>query len=232
MQQKGKKSAYFRLVILWLGILLLGSFWLSIRSTSGAVIMTVLPQAPREGEPIVATFKLNNPSSEVLVTRYQLYGNDGLLTEGEAAIAPYTSKAYQYIYKNPLPMGEQINFTIVTQSNQGNYEKTVSSPPYPPQIWSSFVSFATFSTTVMSSMNSMAYYEGAFGTDIGFNIGIIISVVLIALLIFLELPLTQIGGRTVAVLGRLRIRFSTVTWILLIIFMGMVFTKVAMIIAS
>ncbi len=64
--------------------------------------------------------------------------------------------------------------------------------------------------------------------DAGLNVGIIVSIALIALLIFIELNLTQVQGQTVAVLGRLKIRFSDVTWILFIIFMGMVFTKTVM----
>ncbi len=66
----------------------------------------------------------------------------------------------------------------------------------------------------------------------GLNVGIIASLVLIALLIFAELTQPVIAGRAVAILGRLRIRLSTVTWILFIIFMGIVYTMVVMILAA
>ena len=66
----------------------------------------------------------------------------------------------------------------------------------------------------------------------GLNLGIIASLILIVLLIFLELSQPAINGRTIAVLGRLRVRFSTVTWILFIIFMGIVYTKVVMILTG
>ncbi len=222
----------FKLAILWLAILLLGSFWLTVRGTSDMVAMAVIPQAPREGEPIIVTFKLNNPSSEASVTRYQFYTNSELLKEGTTTIAPDASKTYKYAYKNPLQMGEQLNFVVRTQSEHGNYERVASSPPYPPQVWSSFVSFASFSTSVMSSMSTMTYYQSTFGSDIGLNVGIISTIVLIVLLIFLELTQPVVKGKTIAVLGRMRIRFSTVTWILLIIFMGIVYTKVVMILAG
>ena len=78
----------------------------------------------------------------------------------------------------------------------------------------------------------MTYYQSTFGSDMGFNVGIITSIVLIALLIFMELTQPLVAGRTVATLGRLKIRLSTVTWILLIIFMGIVYTKVVMILAT
>ena len=141
-------------------------------------------------------------------------------------------KTYKYAYENPLQMGEQLNFVVRTQTEHGNYEEVISSPPYPPQTWSSFVSFASFSTSVMSSMSTMTYYQSTFGSDMGLNVGIITAIVLIALLIFLELTQPVVEGKTIAVLGRMRIRFSTVTWILFIIFMGMVYTKMVMILAG
>jgi len=38
--------------------------------------------------------------------------------------------------------------------------------------------------------------------------------------------------KIVATVGRLRFRFSTITWILFIIFIGMVYTRVALILAT
>ncbi len=218
--------------MLWLAILLLSSFWLTVRETSDPVILTVTPQVPRLGEPIVATFKLNNPLSHALVVRHQFYANGKFLNEKVTIIASNSSKTYQYAYKNPLQMGEQINFVVRTQSEMGNHEKVISIPQYPPQVWSSFVSFASFSTSVMSSMSSMTYYKSTFIQDMGVNIGIIFSLVLITLLIFLELSRPAVEGKGVAILERLRIRFSTVTWILLIIFMAIVYTRVVMTLAG
>jgi len=229
--EQSRKSIYFKLGIVALGILLLGSFWLTVKGTSQPVSLAVVPQAPRQGEPILATFKLNNPSAEPVVTNYQFYANDELLQEGAATIPAGAGKTYQYAYANPLEIGEQLNFMVKTQSDLGNYDKVISSPPYPPQIWSSFISFASFSTSVMSSMSSMTYYHSAFGSDMGVNVGIIATIVLIMLLIFLELSKPVVQGRTMA-LGRLRIRFSTLTWILFFIFMGIVFTKVMLILAT
>ena len=231
MEKDKNRGTIFKLVIVCLGILLLSSFALTVMGGSEAVSLAVVPAAPREGEPILATFKLNNPSSDVSLTDYQFYANGELLQSGTAALAPGSSKTYQYAYENSLPMGERLNFVVKTQSEQGDYEKFISSPGYPPQVLSSFVSFASLSTSVMSSMSTMTYYESTFGNDMGLNVGLIASIVLIVLLIFLELSGPVVAqGNTVA-LGRLRIRLSTATWILLIIFMGIVFTKVTMILA-
>ena len=228
-EQRGIK---LKILIIWMAILLMSSFWLTALTDSESVSLSAVPEVPREGELVITTFKLNNPTSRPISTFYQFYANGELLNEGLATIPPGSSKLYQYVYKNPLELGQQINFMVKTQSEQGNYEKLVSLPPYPPQIWSSFVSFASFSTSVMSSMSTMTYYQSSFDGDIGFNFGLVAAIVLLSLLIFLELTRSSIRQKTLATLGRLRIKFSTVTWILFIIFMGMFYTKVVMTLAS
>jgi len=227
-----KRGVALKIAIIWLAILLMGSFWLTVRASSEPVSLAVVPEVPREGEPVISTFKLSNPTSQPLSTEYEFYANGELVKEGVATIPPGSSKLYQYAYSNPVRFGEQLKFVVKTQSEQGSYEKAVSSPPYPPQVWSSFVSFASFSTSVMSSMSTMTYYQSTFGSSMGLNIGLIAAIALIILLIFLEFTRPSLQQKSVVTLGRLRIRFSTVTWILFIIFMGMVYTKVAMVLAA
>ncbi len=229
LRDNRERGIGLKVVILWMAILLLGSFWLTVRGTSDPISMAVLPQVPRAGEPIIVTFRLNNPSSEVLVTKYQFYTNGELLKEGVATIAPASDKIYKYAYENSLPIGERLNFVVRTESARGAFEKFVSTPPYPPQVWSSFVSFASFSTSVMSFMSTMTYYESTFGNDNAFNLGLLYTIILAVLLIFLELSQPLLRQNSITILGRLRIRFSTVTWILFIIFVGIVYTKVVMI---
>ena len=60
-----------KIMIIWLAVLLMGSFWLTVRATSDPVNLAVVPEVPREGEPIIATFKLNNPASQTVCTEYQ-----------------------------------------------------------------------------------------------------------------------------------------------------------------
>jgi len=232
MEPIKNRSITFKIAILWLAILLMGSFWLTLKTSSDMASLTVLPNVPREGEPVIATVKLNNPTSQVTTISYQLYTNGELTREGIATLPPASSKVYQYAYKNPLLLGEQLNFAVKTISAQGNYEQVVSLPSYPPQVWSSFVSFASFSTSIMSSMSSMTYYQSTFGSQISLNLGLLFTIILAALLIFLELSQPLLQQRTVTVLGRLHLRFSTVTWILFIIFLGIFYTSVMMIIAS
>ena len=225
-----QRSIKLKILIIWLAILLMGSFWLTVRISSDPASLAVLPHVPREGEPIVATFKLNNPSPQPISTEYQFYANGELMTEGSATIPPGSNKTYKYAYENPLPLGEQVNFMVKTVSPYGSSEKLVSLPSYPPHIWSSFVSF---STSMMGFMSSMTYFQSSFGSGAGANMGLLFCLVLMALLIFAEL--TQVLRQrqpvqrgSIAILGRLRIRFGTVTWILFIIFVGIVYTRVMM----
>ena len=222
----------FKIIIVWLGILLLSSFWLTVKGSSDPVSMAVIPQVPRQGEPVIAMFTLNNPSPEALATDYKFYANGELLKEGTTTLIPGSGKTYKYAYNDPLPLGQQLNFVVKTHSDQGDYQQSISTPAYPPQIWSSFISFASFSTTVMSFMSTMTYYNGSFGTNLGLNVGLLFSVILAALLVFMELSQPLIANKNVLVMGSLRLRFSTVTWILFIIFMGIVYTRVVMIIAG
>ena len=222
----------FKIILVWLGILLLGSFWLTIKGSSDPVSVSIMPQVPRQGEPVIVIFKLNNPTSEVVVTRYQFFANGKLLKEGSTSIAPGFGKTYKYVFKSTVPLGGQMNFIVRTKTDRVGFQKIISSPPYPPQVWSSFISFASFSTTVMSFMSTMSYYEGSFAPNLGFNLGILFSLVLAVLLIFLELSQPILQEKTILVLGNLRLRFNTVTWIILIIFMGIVYTRIVMIIAG
>ncbi|MBI4186148.1 MAG: hypothetical protein HY530_01410 [Chloroflexi bacterium] len=219
-------------LIVWLGLLLVSSFWLTARTSSDQVSLAVVPEVPREGEPVVATFKLSNPMPEAEAIAYQFYVNGEPVQEGAATVPGGSSKVYQYAYRNPLLLGQQVNFMVKTVSPRGSYESVVSLPSYPPQVWSSFVSFASFSTSMMSVLTTMAYYQTSFGTGGGLNVGILITVVLIALLIFLELTLPLLRERTFTILGVMRLRFSMLTWILLIILMGIVYTKVLIILAA
>ncbi len=83
-----------------LGIIVMGSFWLTLRANSEPVNLIITPEVPREGEPVLATFKLNNPSSEPLFTKYWFYADDKLLTQGTTTIAPASYETHQYAYQN------------------------------------------------------------------------------------------------------------------------------------
>lgn len=203
-----------------------------LQDASDPLSVTVFPEVPVENEPLLVTFNLNNPSLAASSADYQLYANGELVMEGATELLPFSSKKYQYTYVNPLEKGEQITFMVKSTIDGQVYEEYMSLPAYPPQVWSSFVSFASFSTTVMSYMTTMAYYDEAFADNSGLNVGVILSVVLILLLIYLELTEPSINQRTFKVLGDLRTRFSNLSGVLFVIFIGMVFTQIALIIGK
>ena len=226
------KGLIFKITLTWLSVFLLLGFFITSRSADSPVTMSVLPEVPKEGEPVVATFKINNPADTPSTTDYQLFANGKLITSGRVSIPPQTAVKYQYAFANTLERGEQVNFVLKTESDSGNLDKTVSLPPYPSQLMSSFVSFAAFSTSVMSSMLSMEYFNTTFGTASGLNTGIIIGVILIALLLFLELTQAVTTGKGTDILGRYRIGLGNISNILFIILLGMIFTRVVMILAT
>ena len=232
MNLSKNRDIAFRLVITWLVILIVFSFWLTLSYTPDVVIVAVSPQIPRENEPVIATFKLNNPYTDVLAADYQFYVNGSLFKDGTTLIAPNSSKTFQYTHRNTLSTGEQINFMARVQTVEGSHEEMVSLPPYPPQILSSFVSFASYSTTVMSSLHNITYYQSTFGSSGGVNLGIIITLVFCAVLAFMELTQAVAGDRTITTLARIRIQFSTLSSVLFVIFVGMVITRAVMIIAG
>ncbi len=219
----------FKLVILWLAIFALAIFAYALQSSSDPVTLSILPEVPRKGDPVAVTFSLNNASPAVRTMTYDFYINGQKVKTGEAVLNPFSSKKYTYAYTNDLDLGQQARFAVVSTYSRGSYSREVSLPAYPPQVWSSFVSFASFSTSVMSSMNSMVYYKDSFMATPGAFVGLIFSLVLIALLAFREVTGGVLHRKPVSITALLRVRFKTVAVILLIIFLGMVFTRIVMI---
>jgi hypothetical protein len=222
------KGQILKITIVWLSIFILAGFVIAKNSTD-RVTLSVFPETPKSGEPIVITFSFSNPIDKPSATSYILYINGEIAESGSVILAPQSDFKHQYAYANPLLRGEQVNFTLKTNSETGEHAKIVSLPAYPPQLMSSFVSFAAFSTSVMSTMISMEYFTDAFGSDKGVNTGIIISIILSAILIFLELSQAAKVNNEVSILSRYRINLRNLSMILIVIFMGMVFTRTIMI---
>jgi hypothetical protein len=232
MRASQNKGLILKIAVVWLCIFLLGGFLIAARSSANPITMSVIPEVPKTGEPIVATFKIANPADEPLTTHYQLYINGQLVESGTTTVTPQASAKYQYAYRNSLERGEQVNFLLKTSSSNGNFDKIVSLPAYPSQLMSSFVSFAAFSTSVMSSMLSMEYFNSTFGTSSQINTGVIIIIILVILLIFLELTQSVAVNRVGAIISKYRAGFTILSTILFVIFLGMIFTKVVLILST
>ncbi|MCZ7381918.1 MAG: hypothetical protein O8C64_10195 [Candidatus Methanoperedens sp.] len=231
-----KNKSNRNIIIALIGLLFFAGFSLSLSDKLEPVSITVLPEVPREDIPFLISFDLNNPSLQANNMSYEFYANGRLLMQGTTLLFPLSSRKYSYVYPETPKPGERITFLVKSNSEQGNYEKVLSMPAYPPQVWSSFVSFASFSTSLMGSsmgstmgINTELYYSKTFTESGGLNVGLIFSIVLILLLIYLELtePLIEKGF---SIIGMLRLRFGRLSAVLFIIFIGIVLTKVAMII--
>lgn len=227
-----RKNTIFRMILIWLMILLMGSFWLTVRMNSAPVSISVLPNVPREGEPLVVTYKLSNPTLKDITVSHQFYANGELKEQGTNKLSPVSSLTCQYNYRNPLVLGEQVNFVVKTSSALGNHERMISMPSYPPQILSSFSSFSSFSSTAMSYMMSATYYQTTFPPDSRFNLGLIFTIVLIAVLIYLEMSQPLLTERYFHIISNLRVRFGTLFWMLFAIFIGVVYTTTVMIVTN
>lgn len=221
-----------KIVILALGIFFLTACIASFSSVSNPVKLYIFPEVPQEGEPIIVTFSMKNYGLADSPYSYTLYANGEEVMSGRTIISPLSSKKYQYAYVNGLEVGEKVSFVVKVQSVGNDYEEVVTAPPYHPHVWSSFVSFAAFSTSMSSttmSLTSMAYYDNSFGVRKAINVGVIFSIVLIALLIHVEVT-EPFHNNLLNILGRLRRRFTKLSAILFIIFITMVFSQVVMII--
>jgi len=220
-----------RIVFTLICIIFLASISFGLADKFRTVSITAMPENPQEG-PVLVTFNLNNPSLVENMVNYEFYANGNLLLEGKELLSPLSTEKYSYIYPTGPEFGEKITFLVKTNSQDGSYDKAINIPAVSPQIMSSFVSFATYSTSVMgSSMStseaSQKFYSGSFEDNNKLNVGLILSIVLIFLLIYLELT-EHLKDKTFTTIGGLRIRFSRLSAILFVIFIGMVSTRVAM----
>ncbi len=88
----------------------------------------------------------------------------------------------------------------------------------------------------MTSSFTISYYQSTIGlarapVKWGINVGLMVSIILLVLLAFIELTNPRFGtyGRR---LSGLRDRYSLLTANLLLVFMGLVITRIVMIIAG
>lgn len=224
------KNRALPVIIIWLAIICLASFAYSFHSTSDPINLTVIPEVPRPGEPILIKYQFNNASPRNIPVTYDLFINNQKTKSGTALLDPFSAKQYLYIYINNLELGNQAHFAIRASSPEGSYERIVSIPAFPPGVWSSVVSMAALATSEMRSLNSMDYYRETLFNDRTAQVGMVMSVILLALLLFLEIRWQPPHyGNTVNALISLRRSFAILTTILLIIFTGTVFTRIVMI---
>ncbi len=177
---------WLRLAILWLMVVPVLAFLFSGPAEKDFITLDVLPEVPRAGEPFLVTVQLSNDQPETKEMKYSLYSNGRKLLDGTTSLAPGQSQQYRYIEQAGAEIGRQTTFLAKASLGEQAVEKRKSLPPYPPQVWSSFVSFASFSTSMMSSMSTAIYYKDYFGGGIGANLGFLLVISLLTFSVFQE----------------------------------------------
>lgn len=230
-----------KLIFVWLLILPFLAILYSISRNAEPLSLQLLPEVPRQNEPTVLTAKMSNENADTNQMTYTVHVDGKLLAEGTSQVAPQTEALFQYFRGPTVDIGQRVNFAVDIHTAGSSLQQVVSSPAYAPQIWSSFVSFATFSTSVMSSLVTAVYYQGAFGTATAPNLGLILVGTLTLLMVFLEMsrpqglestePVQEHRAALTGRLARLQSRYWQVVVILTIIFGGIIFTKVAIVLS-
>ena len=94
----------------------------NIATMPGPDMVELRAEAPGKGEPVSATFWLNNPTDEEITISYSFYVNGKLLQHGYSRIQPHSRTQDQYV-KHYKP-GEQFNFSVRAESGGEVCEKS------------------------------------------------------------------------------------------------------------
>ncbi len=230
MRASGKPASLV-LVIILLAVVVSAIFAYGMHSASDVVTVSVIPHAPRKGEPVILTVNLNNPGATAAPISYEIFVNHARVQGGSVVLNPLASRKYSYLYLSDLELGEQAIFTVRASTPESEVEEVVTVPSYAPQVWTSFIAFASFSTTMMGSMASMIYYNDSFVQNQALQVGMVMALVLLLLLLFREVTMPAVQGVSGGAVVSLRVKFGMVVCLLLIIFLGMIFTRVVMILS-
>jgi hypothetical protein len=212
---------------------------------SEALTVRFFPTVIRENEPFVITVTLNNFRLQPQRYQVSLYVDGVRVLLAEALVEPMSAHLFTYTRASPK-IGEALR-VYVEALNVETGERHVSYlnvPQYPPELLMGFSAFSSFATSLTSTSSSstslvtITYYLNVMGLSAdggeaqqAINTGIIVSMTLILLLIFMELTdpaYGRIGRRILALRGR----YGVLAISLLIIFAGIVLTKVVMIIVG
>ena len=190
---------------------------------------------------------INNTADEPLKYSLTMYVNgDTILTSKSTFDALSTQSSTLTIQSPPLGSAVRVYAEAVDLETGVIYKKALLMPQSPPEAWMSFASFSSLTTMLLSSSSSssssmsssftISYYKSTIGLSEStirwsINIGLIASLTLVALLVFIELTNPVFGNFGQRLKG-LRHRYSLLTANLLLVFFGLVLTRVVMIISG
>lgn len=223
-----RRDPWLRLIVLWCIIVLWGVLWVSSQPSSSPLALKVMPEAPRDGDPLVMRVELTNTSDQEQTYRYGLYSGNETLQQGITTVPPRSSRGYNYVSQAHLTAGQQVSLVARASAGEQSWEQAVALPPYPPQVWSSFVSFASFSTSMMGSISAVSYYREHFTSVNGAGPGFLLILSLLALAMFQDMtgPLSHLMPHSI--LGRLHVQFQELLIILALVFVGIAYTMLVL----
>lgn len=227
-----KKPYVYRIVVLWALVL---SLILLYQGVGGNIIsIDYFPVFPRIGEPVQIIVRLSNPDPEPKLLDVRVYVDGLVVANWLTHVDGLSIREYRVVEPSRFSVGESIRVHVdaVNIGSGTVYSRSAMVPPFPPEVFSSFTSFASFSSTLMGlyDYTIILHDDGSrHYASWEVNAGLILSLTLIGLLVFLELTdpaYGNIGER----LTHLRRNYTREAIILLIVFLAMVATKVIFII--
>lgn len=226
-----KKPYIYRIAALWALALSLLMFY---QAVSGNIIgVSYFPAFPRCDEPVQVTVRISNPDPEPKLLAVKVYVNGLAAAEWLAHVDSGSAREYRIVEISRLGVGGSIRVHVEALDVRSGvvYSRSAMIPPFPPETFSSFISFASFSSTLMGYMTTLSYYTTTVAVVTpteGVNAGLVLSLTLIGLLVFMELT-DPAYGRIGERLTYLRRSFAREAIVLLIVFLAMVATKIVFI---
>jgi len=205
----------------------------------------------RESEPFVVTALVRNAAHEPRTYSINIFVDGLKVLESTSKLEGASLLSFTYTSGWPkLGSATRIYIEVLDVESGAVYSDSVLVPSSPPEVWMSFAAFSSFATSLLSSSSSssssamsstftIVYYLNVMGLSSAlgqsalpfFNVGLVMTLTLVLLLVFVEVT-DPSYGKLAAWVTRLRRRYGLLATGLLLIFLGMVLTRVVMIIAG
>lgn len=216
----------------------------TLQVQASTVSVSFVPSNPRPGEPVAITVTITNTLPKADTFHTSVYVNGQLMLSSMAVLQPGQSQSFSYTTGAP-PLGQVIRAyaTAWPQSTGVESSDYVLIPQSPPEAWMSFMAFSSFAislasstTTTLTSTFTLTYYANTMNLPTHnaagispVDVGLFLSVLLISLLVFIELT-DKSYGKVGPTLTALRGRYGLLAANLLLVFFGIVATKVIFIV--
>lgn len=212
------------------------------QATSAPVTLSALPNNPKPGYPVQITAVVTNTQSSPHWMNASIYMDGRMVLASSLFLLPGESQTLTYTTGAP-PQGESLRASAFVEGAGAGSSTYLLVPASAPEAWMSFMAFSTFAislvsstTTTLMSTFTLTYYSNTMNLAASgpasagpYEVGIFLSVLLIGLLVFVELT-DKAYGKVSPRLTALRGRYGLLAANLLLVFAGIVVTKVILLI--